>query len=406
MSRRMEVLITGSSSLPRRTQVVILFALVAMLLGAAGISWLATQFLFRAPAAAVQNVAEGFRPTRAQWASLKVATVASSTFQTEQVTDGNIAFDDDTTTPVFSPFTGRVTKLIAKPGDVVRQGAPLMAVEAIEFAQGQSDVANARAQLTLATENEARQHALYLAKGGALKDWLQAQADLAAAQNTRFAARNRLRILGKTDAEIDALEAGAAQQRKSAETMVLAPIAGTVTQRQVGLGQYIAAGASAPVYSIGNLATVWLIANVREAQASLVQVGQPVEVRVLAYPEHTFAAKVSWVAPAVDPATRRLPVRAEVDNSDGLLKPMMFASVAIRAGDQTDSPAVPKSAIVYEGDQARVFVVRDDQTILQRHIHVGRSNGDLVEVIEGLAAGDRIVSGGTLFIDRAMDTGS
>jgi len=402
----MDYLITGAKPLSRGRQIAIVLAIVVLVAVACGGVWLANRFASHAPEQAPQTAADSFRPTKEQWSSLKVATVIEETFQTEQFTDGSIAYNDDTTTPVFSPYSGRVTRLIAKPGDVVKQGAPLMAVEASEFAQGQSDVATARAQLTLAIANEKRQHALYDAKAAAQKDWLQAQADLSAARNALQAARNRLHILGKTDAEIDALETAAPQPHRTAEALVLAPIAGTVTQRQVGLGQYIVAGAATPVYSIGNLSTVWLVANVREAQAPLMRVGLPVEVHVLADPQRTFKATISWVAPAVDASTHRLPVRAELDNRDGLLKPMMFADVDIGDGDASTSAAVPKTAVVYEGDQARVYVVRSDGSIAQKQIRTGRSHGDMIEVIEGVAAGDKIVSSGTLFIDRATDAGS
>jgi cobalt-zinc-cadmium efflux system membrane fusion protein len=151
-----------------------------------------------------------------------------------------------------------------------------------------------------------------LAQGGALKDWQQAQTDLVSAQNTvrsdeiaLVAVRNRLRIFGKADKEIASLEAQPTQKLDPV-TVVTAPIGGTITQRQVGLGQFInstVGGASGPVYTIGDLSTVWLIANVREADAPLMQVGLPVEVRVLALPGRVFNAKISWVAPSIDPNT-------------------------------------------------------------------------------------------------------
>src|SRR5579859_1394014 len=211
-----------------------------------------------------------FRPTKDQLAGLKSVTVADQVFRTEQVTDGKIAIDDDKTTPVFSPFSGRVTRLIAKPGDVVKQGQPLFAIEASEFVQGQNDlvtaaaaVSNAKAQLALTTAAEKRQHALFDAQAAALKDWEQSRADLTQAEaNLRTAeialgaVHNRLKILGKTDKEIEALQAAG---KVSAESIVTAPIGGTVIARKVGLGQYIQTGASDPVYSIGDLSTVWLI---------------------------------------------------------------------------------------------------------------------------------------------------
>jgi len=348
-----------------------------------------------------------FRPSREQWANLTVAPVQAMTFRTELSAEGNLAYDEDAMTQVFSPFTGRVTRIIARPGDVVRKGAPLMAVAASEFVQGQSDLIAARAQATLAEAAEKRQHALYLAKSGALKDWLQSQADLAAARNALQAARERLRILGKSGRQIRALESGS--KAGSPEALVLAPISGTVTQRQVGLGQYInsaAGGAANPVYTLSDLSTLWLIANVRESDAGSVRVGQPVEVHVSAYPGRLYKARITWVAPAIDPGTRRLPVRAEIENPDGSLKAMMFASFSIIAGDETVAPGVPQSAVVFDGEATRVYVVRNDGTVALRSVKLGRARDDgMVEVVSGLAAGEKIITGGTLFIDRAITVG-
>ncbi|MBV9858516.1 MAG: efflux RND transporter periplasmic adaptor subunit [Alphaproteobacteria bacterium] len=358
-----------------------------------------------------------FRPTEAQWKGLTIAPVQLMMFRSERVTDGNIAIDDDLNTPVFSPYSGRVTKLIAKLGDSVERGAPLFAVEASEFVQAQNDLISAlaalrtaRSQLSQAQVNEKRAHELFLANGGALKDWQQSQTDLTTAQNnvrsaeTALAAvRNRLKILGKTDKEIAALEAQPTQQLDP-NTVVVAPITGTVTQRQVGLGQFIqsvSSGASNPVYTIGDLSTVWLIANVREPDAPAMRVGAPVEVRVAAFPDRVFKAKISWVGSAIDPNTHRLPVRADVENLDGALKPMMFATFTIITGESSISPAVPQRAIVYEGSSTRVWLARDDRTIVSRSIRIGRVADDEVEVLEGLAAGDRVVTTGALFIDRA-----
>jgi cobalt-zinc-cadmium efflux system membrane fusion protein len=257
----------------------------------------------------------------------------------------------------------------------------------------------------LAQTNEQRKHALYEAKAGALQDWQQSQAELNTAQNNLRAAetalalvRNKLHILGKSDKEIAALENA---QRVDPVSFVLAPISGRVTDRQVGLGQYIQAGATTPVYSIGDLSTVWLIANVREADAPLMRRGAPVEVHVLALPGRVFKAKLAYVAPSVDPNTRRLQVRAEVENPDGALKPEMFASFSIVTGTESASPAVPQEAVVYEGDTARVWVVQPDGSIGSREIRIGRTSNGMLEVVAGLKAGEKVVTSGTLFVDRA-----
>lgn len=353
-----------------------------------------------------------FQPTQAQWANLKTVPVATATFRTQRVTDGKIAVNGDRATPVFSPYSGRVTKIIANPGDYVTAGAPLLVVEASEFVQGQNDLINAmatlntaRSQLTRAQASENRKHALYDAKAGALQDCEQSQADLVSAQNNLRSAeialalvRNRLRILGKTDAQIGALENA---QMMDPATVLLAPISGTVIDRQVGLGQYIQSSATNPVYSIGDLSTVWLVANVREVDAPFIRPGEPVEVHVLALPGRVFKARLVYVAPAVDPNTRRLLVRATIENADGALKPEMFASFTIFTDGESESLAVPEASIVYEGDSARVWVAQDNGTVSSRPIHVGRIANGMVEVDAGLTSGEKVVTSGTLFIDRA-----
>jgi cobalt-zinc-cadmium efflux system membrane fusion protein len=369
------------------------------------------------PAEATSQAPGTFTPTKEQWAGFKIEPVRLVGFRPEQVTEGNIAIDDDLTTPVFSPYSGRVIKLNAKLGDHVEQGGPLFEIQASEFVQVQNDLITAlanlqtgRSQLAQAQTNEKRAHELYLAQGGALKDWQQAQTDLITAQNTvrsdeaaLHAVRRRLRILGKDDNEIASLEAQPTQKLDSVTT-VRAPIAGIITQRQIGLGQFInstAAGAANPVYTIGDLSTVWLIANVREVDAPLMRVGLPVEVRVLAFPGRTFKAKISWVAPSIDPNTHRLSVRADVENPDGTLKPGMFSNFSIITGEATTAPAVPQHAIVYEGETARVWVAGRDGSIAARPVRVGQIADGMVEILDGLSPGEDVVTSGALFIDRA-----
>lgn len=354
-----------------------------------------------------------FRPSETQWSSLRLVPVRQVSFRDERTTDGKIAINEDTTTPVFSPYSGRITRLIAKPGDQVERGAPLYAIEAAEFVQGQNDLVTAvaglekaKSRLLLAQTVEKRQKELLAIRGGALKDLEQAQSDLVQAQGdlrsaeiALAASRNRLRILGRSDDEIAAAEK---LDRISPETVVSAPIAGTVIQRKVGPGQYITVGATDPVFTVGNLDTVWLVANVRESDAPRMKVEAPAEIGVLAYPGKVFNARLSYVAPSLDPNSRRLSVRAEIANPDRELLPEMFASFRIVSGADRLSPAVPQAAVVYEGAQARVWVARPDQkAVVARQIEAGATINGLVEVRKGLAVGETVVASGTLFIDRA-----
>ncbi|HEY0802471.1 MAG TPA: efflux RND transporter periplasmic adaptor subunit [Steroidobacteraceae bacterium] len=368
--------------------------MVVLILGV----WLGRYFGSHAPPAAVQPSPPGtFRATAQQLKTLTVETVGVHRFVSEELTEGKIAVDADRATPLFSPYSGRVTRVIAGLGDTVKQGTALATIEASEFVQAQNDLVTAAAQVKLVRINEARKHALYDAKGGSLQDWQQAQADLAAATTALNSARNRLSILGKSAVEIAALETAGTM---SAVATLSAPIAGVVVDRQLGPGQYLQAGSSTPVYTIADPSSVWLLANVREADSGLVHVGQAVEVRVLAYPKRVFKARVTYVAALVDPATHRLPVRAQIDNRDGALKPEMFANFRILTGDATESPAVPEGAVVYEGDGAHVWVVAGDALLAYRAIRTGRNNEGLIEVLDGLKPGEQIVTRGGLFIDQ------
>ncbi len=399
-------------------------AILALILGAAILAWPVIGKNVadpggRAQPAPTEEARGTFRPTKEQWVGFKIEPVGLLSFRPEQVTEGNIAVDDNLTTPVFSHYSGRVIKVIARLGDVVEPGAPLFVIHASEFVQAQNDLITAlanlqtaRSQLSMAQTTEKRAHELYLAQGGALKDWQQAQTDLITAQNTvradeiaSHAVRSRLRILGKTDQEIASLEAEPTQKLNPVAT-VTAPIAGTVTQRQIGVGQYInseANGATNPVFTISDLSTVWLIANVREADAPLMHVGEPVEVHVLAFPGRVFKAKISWVGPSIDSNTHRLSVRADVENPKGELKPGMFANFSIITGEAATAPAVPQRAIVYEGDTARVWVAEDDGTIAARSIGTGRIADGMVEILAGVSPGEKVVTSGALFIDRATN---
>ncbi len=330
--------------------------------------------------------------------TLTVASVGLHGFVSEELTEGKIAANADRATPVFSPYSGRITRILAGLGDTVKAGAPLATLEASEFVQAQNDLATAAAQLKLARINEARKHALYDAKGGSLQDWQSAQTDLTAAETTLSAVRNRLSILGKSPAEIAALEQN---QAISPVATLSAPIAGVVVDRQVGPGQYVQAGGATPQFTVADTSSVWLLANVRETDAALVKPGQSVEVHVPAYPQRVFKARLTFVSAVVDPVTHRLPVRAEIGNRDGALKPEMFANFRILTSGASESPAVPQGAVVYEGAGAHVWVVGADGLLSFRSIRTGRSNDGLIEVLDGLKPGENIVTRGGLFIDQA-----
>jgi cobalt-zinc-cadmium efflux system membrane fusion protein len=353
------------------------------------------------------------RLTAAQWGTVTVQPVEQHAFRSEFRTEGKIAIDQNLSTRIFAPYAGRVTKLMVAPGDEIQKGQLLFVIAAADSVDAQKDFVVALttrnktvSQVNLAQIVERRMSILAKDKAASQREWQEAQTNLTAAENDSRsaeialqAARNRLRLVGKTDAEIEAFEKTGAL---TPDAPVYAPLAGTVLQRKIGPGQYVSAGTSEsdPAFLIGDTSKVWIVAYVRETDVAKVRIGERLTFRVLTQPDRSFETRIDYVAPGIDPDSRRLLVRASVDNADGLLKPEMFASVTIVASEGTPTPAVPLAAVIYEGSNARAWVVGNDQSVELRQITLGQPDGRLIQVLDGLHPGERIVTRGSLFIDR------
>ncbi|HYI82258.1 MAG TPA: efflux RND transporter periplasmic adaptor subunit [Acetobacteraceae bacterium] len=353
-----------------------------------------------------------FRLSDAEMRALRIEEVQLREFRAERIAEGRIAYNEDRSTPVFSPYSGRVVRALARLGDQIRAGEPLLEIETTDLAGAANDLLSAldasnkaRSTLEQAQREERRQNSLFSARAASQRDVEQARvaatnaaADLRSADAALAAARDKLRVLGRSQEQITAIEAG---RQVNAVVPVAAPIGGTVVQRRVGPGQWLAPGGSDPVYTIADLSTMWLVAAVRERDAPLMRLDQPVEVTVGALPGQTFEARITSVGAGLDPATRRLTVRAEVQDPEHLLKPEMFATFRIAIGEPHRAVAVPTSAVIHRGAEASVWVALDGHRFTLRRIAAGIRTDDVLEVTEGLNAGEQVVTGGALFIDRA-----
>jgi membrane fusion protein, heavy metal efflux system len=354
-----------------------------------------------------------FLPNAAQWATLSVEPTTRHVFRSELVTEGKIAVDEDRSTPVFSPYSGRIIKLLAKPGETVTSGQPLFMIEAADMVQAQNDFIagitarnKAISQRSFAELDEKRYRSLSKDKAIPQRDFEQAQTALVAAQNdvratetALEAVRNRLRILGKNDDEIATFEQTG---RISPETPIYSPISGIVVSRKVGPGQYINTTVSGdPVFVIGDLSTVWLVAFVRETDSGKVQNGQQISFTLIGRPGETYRGNIRYVATTIDPNSRRLMIRTTINNSSGALRPEMYASVNIFTDEGDSWPSVPRDSVIYEGSAAHVWVARDDKSIERRLIKPGMVDGAMIQVLEGLRPDEKVITRGSLFIDRA-----
>ena len=364
--------------------------------------------------AAAEDPAKGtdyIRVGAGQMHQLQVVKVEAHAFRVQRSAIGQIAYNEDASTVVLTPFSGRVTRLIAKVGDQVKSGDPLLEIDSPEqvppqneFIAAQTARNKARSQLNLATIIEKRVRDLYEGKAAPFKDLQQAEAQLAAAESdmrstdTAFeAARIRLRILGRTDTEISTLEQHGTISRV---TRITAPIDGTVISRKVGPGQYVKADSGEALYVIADLSTMWLKAQIFEQDIAFVRVGQEIEAKVAAAPNRTFKARIANISSASDQTTRRVMVRSEIDNPGGVLKSEMFASFKIGTAEPSATPAVPTEAVIREGDVATVWVETEPMLFKRRVVEIGIQQNGLTQIRSGLALGELVVARGAIFVDN------
>ena len=351
------------------------------------------------------------RVTNDQMHQLGIVKVELYPFRVQKLAIGQIAYNEDTSTAVLTPFPGRVTRLIAKIGDTVNRGDPLFEIDSPEVVQPQNDfiaafsaMNKARSQLDLARIVEKRLKDLYEGKAAALKEYQQAQGQLVGAQNdmrsaemSLEAARARLRIVGFTDAEVAALKDKGTVRRA---TPIPAPIDGTVIARKVGPGQYVRNDTGEALYVIADLSTMWLKAQVPEKEISSIRVGQDVEVKVSALPDRVLRARVTAINAATDATTRRVIVRSEIPNPEGALKSEMFASFKIATGADEPSPSVPVQAVIREGDHAVVWVEEEPMLFRRRKVTLGIEQEGRMQIREGLKAGELVAGRGAIFVDN------
>jgi cobalt-zinc-cadmium efflux system membrane fusion protein len=351
------------------------------------------------------------RITADQLHQLEIVTVELCAFRIEKQAIGQIAFNEDASTVVLTPFSGRVTRLIAKIGDNVKRGDALFEIDSPEVVQAQTDLIAAvqgldksKSQLALAKRVLERQTGLYDAKATSQReleqantDHVSAATDVKTAEGVLTAARNRLRVLGRSDAEVARLEK---ERLINPLITITAPIDGTVIARKVGPGQYVRSDSGEPLYSIADLSVMWLKANVPENDIASVKIGQDLEVRVLALPARVFKARVIAIGAASDAATRRVVVRSEIPNADGTLRSEMFATFKIVTGNGEPEPAVPVEAVTREGELAFIWVQREPMLLERRKVQIGLEQDGRLQVREGLKPGELVVGRGAIFVDN------
>ena len=352
------------------------------------------------PAAAVAADSESVTLTDEQAKAVKVGSVTSHDFVPQHRTEGFIDFNADRSVQVFSPWQGRISRVLAKAGDDVRQGDVLFVIESPDLVTAESNLIGAAGVLQLTTRALARARAMFESESIAQKDLDQTTSDQQTAQANLEAARAAVRIFGKSDAEIDQIIGG---RSTAAELRIVSPISGRVTARNAAPGALVQPGNAPAPFTVADISTMWMVANVAEDELPQVQLGAPVDVTLAAYPGRPFEGRVSNIGAAVDPNTRRVTVRSEVRDPHHELRPQMLGTFVIHTGAAVRSPAIPASGVVREGDGTmEVFVTRDSHRFVRRAVRLGAQQDGLQQILDGVNEGDKVATDGALFLANEL----
>jgi cobalt-zinc-cadmium efflux system membrane fusion protein len=329
-----------------------------------------------------------------QMSHVHVVTIEPTTLKRTLRLTGTVAYNAFNTTPVITQVGGPVSRILVVPGEHVKSGQPMLDVSSPDYSQLLDAYLKAADSFRLAGKNFSRAQELYQHHAIAERDLEQAESDRNQAQADLNAAEQGMKILGIKD------PTDLAKAPSSALIPVLAPISGQVVERLVSPGQVVQAGQT-QAFTISDLSTVWVLANVYQTDLAVVQSGEEVVVQTDAYPE-SFHGRISYVSPALDPNTRTLQARIIVDNPGEKLKRDMYCTVSVTAGSISNVIAVPDSSILRDdNNQPFVYIANGANQFGRRDVELGASQDGLIQVLKGISAGERVVGDGSLFLQFA-----
>ena len=344
--------------------------------------------------AAKSATPELFTIPQDQMQHVQVVTVAPTTLKRTLRLTGAVAYNAFSTTPVITQVGGPVSRILVVPGQHVKTGEPMLDVSSPDFSQLLDSYLKAADSFRLAEKFYARAQDLFQHHAIAERDLEQAESDRNHAQADLNAAEQGMKILGIKNPE------DLAKTPSSALIPVLAPISGEVVERLVSPGQVVQAGQT-QAFTISDLSTVWVLANVYQADLAYVHSGDDVVVETDAYPD-SFHGRISYVSPALDPGTRTLQARIVVDNPGEKLKRDMYCTVTVTAGVLSNVAALPNASVLRDdNNQPFVYVATGQNQFGRRDVDLGESQNGQTQILKGISVGERVVGDGSLFLQFA-----
>lgn len=335
-----------------------------------------------------------------QLGAIAIAPVGTHLFPIEREAVGAIDYDEDLSVQVLPPYQGKILAALANLGDDVRKGQALYTIDSPDLVQAESTLIGAAATHVLTSKELERARDLGGPNGISERELEQATNDFQTADGALKAARDAVRVFGKTEAEIDRI---IATRRIDPALVVSSPVNGRVTARAAQPGLLVQPGSAPAPYSVADLSVKWMVANAAESDSPLFKVGQRVEARVMAYPGRTFVGTISALGTAVDPNTHRIMLRCAVADPANELRPGMLATFAIEVHPPVEAAAIPVNGVVWNGDGTMAaWVTTDRRRFFQRIIRIGLQHDGQVQVLDGLQPGELAVTDGAAFLSNIL----
>jgi cobalt-zinc-cadmium efflux system membrane fusion protein len=330
--------------------------------------------------------------------TIRIEPVGSYKFPVEKEAVGNIDYDEDLSVQVFPDYQGTIIATLAQLGAEVHIDQPLYTIKSPDLIQAESNLIAAAATFVLTSKELARVQGL---GGVAEREKEQATSDQQTAEGALKAARDAVRVFGKTDAEIDQI---ITSRKIDPALIVRSPIPGKITSKNAQPGWLVQPGNLPAPYSVSDVSIKWMLANVMESEIPLFHLGQRVQVRVMSYPDRVFLGRVSKIYETVDPNTHRVTIRSEIVDPKDELHPGMLANFVIRVHDPMEATSLAANGVVRESDGTMTaWVTTDRHHFVQRIIKTGLRTDGQVQILEGLRRGELAVTDGAVFLSNMLE---
>lgn len=329
---------------------------------------------------------------------LELSRVAQGEILSHREFPATVQANQNELAEVTALIRGRVVKVHVDVGQDVKKGTRLAMLHSVDLGVAEGEYLKSAARMEEAERSHVRATELYENKAVSLAELQRREAAMKAARAEARETRNRLELLGVSREEIDRLDR---EHTIKADMPLHAPFDGRVITRNITKGEVVETDQT--LFTVANLTDVWVIGNVPEKDIRFIRKDQHVNVVLAAYPHAMFSGTITYVGDVLDPATRTMSLRVTVSNPERLLKPEMFAVISVYATSSPDALSVPLAAVQDGPVGKMVFIQHEAGTFEARTVKLGSEEGEVVRILEGVKAGEQVVTKGSFALKSEME---